>query len=239
MPNVAAESAAYAEIEKAGYDKRRAGHVEIDPFLSGAEIDRRLGLTLTAFPPSPVTDRLSACLADVKRLCPQQYIYPAKDLHLTILSLISGTSDHTALQENLPDYIETVTTALVGTGSFDIAFRGITASAGAIILKGYVADDRLNVLRQTLRGALKQKGLDHYLDRRYRAVTAHMTLARFRDSHLLLEKLPVLLQRWSDHLFGQWRVDRLDLLTADWYMRAASRVPHRRYLLADWSPGGR
>src|SRR6185295_16432147 len=63
--------------------------------------------------------------------------------------------------------------------------RGITliarpGPAAITRIAGFVEGDRLNQLREAIRSALGRAGLGESLDARYRIVTAHATIMRFR-----------------------------------------------------------
>jgi 2'-5' RNA ligase len=76
--------------------RQRAAHqfgqglVEVDPWLTQGALDERRGLTLRARPPAPLATRIQEVVAAFQQLEPDQYYYPASELHLTISALIAA-----------------------------------------------------------------------------------------------------------------------------------------------------
>ena len=100
---------------------------------------------------------------------------------------------------------------------FDIHLRGITASAGVIMLQGF-ADSALNTLRDKARSALRQAGLGDLLDVRYKLQTAHVTLVRYRDTPSNITELPELLLPYRNVDFGRFMVNQISLVENDYYL---------------------
>ncbi|NTU80502.1 MAG: hypothetical protein HGA45_14170 [Chloroflexales bacterium] len=155
------------------------GAVELDPHLSGAQPDGRRGLSLILRPPAAIAATLGAFLAEAAQLEPGQYIYPVADLHLTVLSLFTATVQYQPHYARLARYRAATDAALQGAAPVRIAFRGITAVRGAVMIQGFPADEGLNQLRDRLRQELHAVGLGGELDRRYQIRAAHLIAIRF------------------------------------------------------------
>ena len=88
------------------------------------------------------------------------------------------------------------------------------------MIQGFPGDDTLGKMRDNLRTDFKISGLEQTIDKRYPIVTAHTTIARFRqqltDSHNLIN----LLDTYRNYDFGKFTVDEAELVYNDWYQRA-------------------
>jgi 2'-5' RNA ligase len=131
----------------------------------------------------------------------------------------------------LPRYRDAVAEVLAGTPPFAIDVRGVTLSAQAVVAQGFPRCDTLAALRDRLRAALGAHGLGGGLDRRYRLVTAHVTLVRFaaplRDPERFVDALAA--ERATD--FGTTVVHGMELILGDWYHTAAHEQMIARYRL--------
>ncbi|GGG43064.1 2'-5' RNA ligase family protein [Hymenobacter glacieicola] len=207
----------------------------LDQLLNAPEQDARRGLTLLARPPAGITTRIAAVLADLRRAEPDQYYYPAPDIHLTILSIISCYSGFSLALINSADYRELVGSILRGVGPFRIRYAGLTASAGSIMVQGFPEDDSLEELRNELRVGFRRSGLLQSIDQRYALRTAHSTVVRFTAPLRNPAHLVALLQQEQQTPIGSFEVDTLELVFNDWYQRAANTVPLGQYHLPYYS----
>jgi len=78
---------------------------------------------------------------------------------------------------------------------------------------------------------LAAAGLGATLDRRYRSVTAHMTILRFQAPPRDLPGMAAYLAALRDHAFGQFDVEQVDLVTNNWYMSHDAVTVLERYAL--------
>ncbi|RPD48591.1 hypothetical protein DNI29_08225 [Hymenobacter sediminis] len=78
----------YDAMREAAVSQLLTTGAEPDPLLFSGQ-DARRGITLLARPPAPVTAAIGRVLADFQLIAPEHYYYPAADIHLTILSIIS------------------------------------------------------------------------------------------------------------------------------------------------------
>jgi 2'-5' RNA ligase len=209
----------YGAIRDRAFPAIRAGDVELDTRLTAGP-DPRRGLTLIARPDAALAARLMQLLDRLDALAPGQYRHPPQDLHLTILSLFTVCDDYHDELRRQDDYREAARSALAGMPPFDIDVRGLAASRGAVLAQGYPRDATLDTLRERLRTALRERGLDVSLDTRYRLVTAHMTLMRFTRPLADPARFADALEALRDTPCGRLRVERVALVENDWYMRS-------------------
>lgn len=209
----------------------QAGEVECDPHLSGERLDERRGLTLLLRPPAEVAGAISAFLAECAGVEPGQYVYQAAELHVTVLSLFTATAQYQPRYARSADYLTAGDAAIEGAAPLQVAFRGITASPGAVLIQGFPADEGLEELRERLRQGLRAAGLDSGLDQRYRIRTAHITALRFRSPLRDPATFCALLDRYRGRDFGAATVAQAELVANDWYMSAAHTRLLRRYTL--------
>jgi 2'-5' RNA ligase len=196
----------------------RSGAIEIDATLANRISDRRRGFTLIAQPSMETQQRVLKFLDTLKAIDPEQYYYAPDSLHVTVLSLFTATEAHERFSQQQKEYQAAVESAVMGTPSLEIQFNGITASSGAVMIQGFPRGDTLERLRERLRETLQSRNLAEGLDTRYRLVTAHMTVVRFRqplqDSSRFAEKL----KEFRGIKFGSSDIEVLRLVENDWYM---------------------
>ena len=185
--------------------------------LTRPAIDRR-GATLLIRPSAAAAEAVAQTLAELQALESDQYYYAPGELHLTVLSLFTGTPEPEPYLAQLPLYRRAVDEVFAATPPFTLNFDGLTASPAAVLVQGYPAGPELEHLRAALRTAIQAVGLGHNLDRRYRITTAHMTAARFcrplRDPRSFAAALQSLRRR----PFGPSPVNAIHLVENDWYM---------------------
>jgi 2'-5' RNA ligase len=214
----------------------QAGGATLDPQVVALADDARRGVTLLARPAAAVAHALSALAERLRAMEPEQYYQPASDLHHTILSLFTATADYAPYLEHLPAYRETVAEVVAATPPFTIDVRGVTLTLGAVLAQGFPRDGTLAAVRERLRAALGARGLDDSLDRRYRLVTAHMTLIRFAQPLRDSRRFVAALAPTRALEFGATAVDRLELVFGDWFHTAAREQSLGQYQL-DGSTG--
>ena len=220
----------YRQLWTQSLEKFRAGRFEYDPYLQGKE-DRRYGLTLRARPSDEVSEAITQMLADIKAAAPNQYYYPQTDLHVTVLSVISCYAGFALEAINPQAYVQKIRSAVDGVSPFGIWFRGVTASPSCILVQGFPDDNQLNDLRDSLRQAFYQSGLQHSVDARYRLQTAHVTAIRFRQRPDQPEQFIKKISGYRDYDFGCCLIDKLKLVGNDWYQQAEKVEMIRRLTL--------
>lgn len=186
-------AARYDALWDAAAPEVRAGRIAVDPRAADKASDERRGVNVIAHPAPAVADALAAFAAELGAVEPAQYYQPRGDLHMTVLSVFTGTPDYRPHLVHVDAYREAVAEAVAGVGPFAVDACGVTLTTGAVLVQGFPRDGTLERLRDRLRGALTARGFAGELDRRYRLVTAHSTLVRFttplRDPARFVDRL--------------------------------------------------
>ncbi|WDF67569.1 2'-5' RNA ligase family protein [Sphingobacterium oryzagri] len=208
----------YAKLYAHALEKFSTDDYEIDTQLADPT-DTRFGITLVIRPDQATKDRISAFLQALQTIEPSQYFYRQSDMHITVMSIISCYADFALDTIYLPDYQSLIEKSLARIPPFQISFRGITASPSCVLIQGFFQDDSLNDFRNNLRDNFRASGLEHSIDQRYTIRTAHATVCRL--THPLTHKpaFLALLEKYRDHDFGTFTVDRIELVANDWYQR--------------------
>ncbi|MDB6018499.1 MAG: hypothetical protein JWR19_2988 [Pedosphaera sp.] len=205
----------YDRLWKATVGKLRTGDIDQDPVLAAGRPDRRRGLTLIARPDSNVRKRIAAFLGQLRALEPEQHYYAPSELHLTLLSLFTATVEPARFFAKTEQYMAAVDMALRKAAPIRIQFKGVTASPGAIMIQGFVENEALNEVRDSLRRQLRLRGLAEGVDTRYRLQTAHMTVVRFHAHLHDGEQLAAMLERARNLPFGRINIRRVSLVRND------------------------
>jgi 2'-5' RNA ligase len=208
----------YDEIWQEAQPALAAGAITRDAHLPDKAQDRRRGATLLIRPDAAVLPRIAEVLAELKRIEPDQYFYDPAELHVTVLSLFTGTEQPEPYLAQLPRYRRAIDQVIAAVPRFSLHFDGLTASPAAILVQGYPDGSQLHDLREALRAAVHAAGLGHNLDQRYRIATAHMTAVRFCRPLRAAARLAATLQSLRRHDFGPSPVTQIHLVRNDWYM---------------------
>lgn len=219
----------YDALHAAALPPLRQGQAAPDPLLDSPH-DTRRGLTLLTRPPAEITARIGEILAEFQQVAPAQYYYPASDLHVTILSLISCYAGFTRAHFDPAPYVELVAAALRDAAPFRIRLAGLAASPAGVLVRGFPEGDGLAKLRDELRRVFRASGLPESIDQRYSTQTAHLTALRFRALPDARPLLRVLAARRA-YPFGTFEVSAYELVFNDWYQRAAHTVLLKKYQL--------
>ena len=220
----------YDEMRRAALPQLARGVADLDPLIDSPQDDRR-GITLLTRPPAAITAVIEAMLADFRRFEPAQYYYPASDIHLTILSIISCYPGFTLRAIDPEAYQAAVQTILQGCGPFTLTYAGLTASPGGIMVQGFPQDDGLAALRDATRNFFQSAGLQQSIDQRYSLQTAHSTVIRFRNPLADPALLLATIDRYRQYFMGTFEVNTVELVYNDWYQRARNTVLLTKYSL--------
>lgn len=193
------------------------GAPQIDPNLSDKGNDLRRGVTLAFRPTTAVWTKVENFLDQLAEVSPGQYLYQPEELHVTVLSIISGTEFWRREIRSLAAGRAIINEVLSRQRFFKISFRGVTASPSAVMIQGFPVGDGLEKLREELRAAFARNGLDGQLDRRYKITFAHMTVMRFQRTDADWKRLKEFLAENRDTDFGEMEVSRIQLIWGDWY----------------------
>ncbi len=211
-------SALYNSMWKRSIDGFTNNQFEFDPFLNHRELDFRRGLTVLGRLKGNTLTEVVEFLNEGQSIEPNQHFYTKEDIHLTILSIISCTDTFDIGKINKEDYINVIDKAMNSLKSFEISFKGITASPSCVMIQGFPMDENLLMLRNQLRHSFRSSILKHSMDERYKLKTAHSTVIRFKNPLLNNKTFIDYLNRYRDYNFGCVNFDRIDLVYNDWYM---------------------
>ena len=218
----------YRELYKSSIEKMENGAHRTDALIDSPD-DNRFGITLLIRPPQKVNNRIQLFLEELKQIDPSQYYYPNSDIHITVLSIISCYEGFRLDQISVSEYLHLIEQGLKGIQSFEINFRGITASDSGIMIQGFPENEMLNQIRYNLRKAFKNSDLKQSLDQRYVLKTAHGTTVRFKEE---LQNKTAFLERLEDYSnfdFGNFEVNELELVFNDWYHREKNLKPLKKF----------
>lgn len=195
--------------------------------------DSRFGITLLIRPNEIVKANIRLFLEDLKAIEPNQYYYPDSDIHITVMSIISSYENFSLDQITIRDYIDVIQQSLVHLDKIKIEFRGVTASASAIMIQGFPTDDSLDNFRDKLRENFKKSTLEQSIDSRYSIATAHSTVMRFQEKPENPEQLIQAVAKFRDHDFGVFQVKNLELVYNDWYQRQKNTIHLADFYIAN------
>lgn len=210
----------YEELWRKTAPLLKSGDLRIDPHLRNRIADNRRGVTLVARPDAGVLRDVGAFLRQAAGLYPRQHFYKPAEVHMTVMAIIPGTEFHETEREQLPACRAILDDVLKEARPFRVCFRGVTASADAVMIQGFPADDHLLELRNRLRVAFRNAGLGKNLDRRYKTSTAHLTVMRFSEQEADWERLSNFLEENRERDFGWTRFQSTQLIWSDWYASA-------------------
>ncbi len=193
------------------------GHIQLDSHLSDKTADLRRGISIALRPTPAVLAQIKPFTDQLAAICPGQYFYRPEELHITVISFISGTVHWRSEMRHLAAYRTIARDVLRRQRPLTIQFRGVTASPAAVMIQGFVKHDALNQLRSDLREAFVKNGFPTTLDRRYKITTAHITVMRFQKPGADLKTLVPFLKAHRETDFGGMTATRLQLVWGDWY----------------------
>ncbi|WP_319563060.1 hypothetical protein [Marispirochaeta sp.] len=208
----------YEDLYSDSLREIKSGEYKIDRMIDSPD-DKRHGITLLFRPSAEVKSEISRFLHELQGIDPNQYYYPASDMHVTVLSIISCHPEFKISSIDLPAYINLLKKAVSSANSFTLHFRGITASPSCIMIRGYPENGILNDLRNNIRSIFKRSSLENSIDRRYELQTAHSTVLRFTNRLSDIPKFLEILESYRDFNFGSSTVKSLEFVVNDWYLR--------------------
>ncbi|WP_205686413.1 2'-5' RNA ligase family protein [Chitinophaga parva] len=197
-----------------------AGQYETDPLIDDPT-DTRRGLTLLIRPDEIIRSRIRHFLDQLALVAPGQYFYPASDMHVTVMAVISAVPGFTVDQIDPKAYEALVQRSLAGIQPFQLDFRGLTASPAGVLVQGFPGGAALNDIRDQLRANFKTSTLPQSLDARYPIQTAHLTIARLRQPLADVPTYLEMIEKYRSVHFGTMQAHQLELVYNDWYQRAA------------------
>lgn len=207
-----------------------AGNYSLDCEINNPS-DNRFGLTLLIRPDETVKPCIKLFLEKLKAIDPTQYYYPDSDIHITVMSIISCYSGFDYATIPIPSYIEIIQKSIFDSGEIKIAFKGVTASASAIMIQGFPSNESLNNLREKLRENFKKSTLEQSIDSRYTIAAAHSTVMRFQEKLQNPDQLIAVVEQYRDYDFGEFTVGNIEFVYNDWYQREKNTVLLRDFIL--------
>lgn len=207
-----------------------AGNYSLDCEINNPS-DNRFGITLLIRPDQRVKARIKLFLEKLKAIDPTQYYYPDSDMHITVMSIISCYSGFDYDMIPIPSYIEIIQKSIFDSGEIKIAFKGVTASASAIMIQGFPSGESLNNLREKLRENFKKSTLEQSIDSRYTIAAAHSTVMRFQEKLQNPDQLIAVVEQYRDYDIGEFTVENIEFVYNDWYQREKNTVLLKNFIL--------
>ena len=138
--------------------------------------DLRCGVNLICRPSADVADYIRAIQNHLRESEPDQYYYPASDLHLTLLEITHDRNrqDANDLAKSITPRLQNILTAMP-VPHLNSPVLGFDSRGAA--LNFLPTDGRLQKFRAGFTDRLKQLGVP--VDSRYVAASAHLTLLRY------------------------------------------------------------
>jgi 2'-5' RNA ligase len=198
----------------------KRGEPLMDHHLPDKTKDRRRGVSLAFWLPPSLQARIKLFLDQLAADFPGQYFYQPEELHVTVLTLISGSEFRRQEIADVPAFRAILREILSRHHSFKLAFRGVTASPNAVLIQGFPLDEGLAKIREAIRRGFAQKGFANRLDRRYPNSAAHVTAMRFCKPEADWKRLAARLKENRQTHFGGIEVNALQLIWGDWYASA-------------------
>ena len=208
----------YNRLYKDAVQKIKEDRYEIDEYIDSPS-DNRFGITLIIRPDRRVKNQIRKFLDRLRMIEAQQYFYPESDMHVTVMSIISCYDGFDLSQIPTDEYIRIIQKSIPGISSFEIEFRGLTASPDCLMVQGFLRDDTLHQFRDILKRFFLNSDLPQSIDKRYTIQTAHSTIFRLKEKLQNKTEYLRLIEEYRDFYFGTTRVDTLELVFNDWYQR--------------------
>lgn len=222
----------YDAMYRMAWPQIQGGHCQTDTLLDARpEDDTRRGMSLLMRPSSKVKHSIQRVLDALREEAPEQYYYPASDIHVTVLSLITCRSGFQLSEISVAEYVDLIAPVLQGGRDWSdclIHFQGVTVSPSCVMVQGFPNGSWSNEIRDQLRERFRKSSLQQTLDARYCIQTAHSTVVRFRQPLLQAQAFASVLESYRDFEFGTFDVKEMELVLNDWYQRAQqTQVLHR------------
>ena len=227
----------YDRLWREAVPRFERGEPQTDPHLANRPGDGRRGVTLAFRPEAAVQRAVDLFLRQLAEVAPGQHFYRRDELHVTVLSVIPGSKAWREKIHDLPAIQSVIGKVLKQRRPFDIAFRGVTASPGAVMIQGFPQGGALAEIRDELRRILRKNHLGGDIDQRYKISGAHLTVMRFGQTQTDWKAFVDLLKAARQTDFGETRVTKLQLLRGDWYASAQTVRTIQEYPLANPSRG--
>ena len=196
----------------------RDGDICVDTYLSNGSTDLRRGISLI-IPINHISNKYQAAIQGLQAIEPDQYYYPAADLHITIFDLISANPTYTPSKLLDDTFVSVTRAAVTSISKFSVSFKGIVFSREAGLFTGY-DDGSVVALRENIRGSLLRKGIPN--TERYQSKSVHSTFFRFSKPLVNSRVFADAIEGLRETKIGDEPVHNISLVEHDWYNRKDS-----------------
>ena len=185
----------------------------LDPHLNDKAGDLRRSVTLLLRPSPAVQRRAKSFLDTLALVCPGQHFYQCEELHVTVLSIISGTERWQEEMTKLPALRPIISDVLAHQPPFHIKFHGITASPDSVMIQGISRRRWLawQIFANACARHSRKKDSAACWIGVIKSAGRTLPVMRFRQSGVDWKRLLPLLEENRQTDFGEMEVDRLQL----------------------------
>lgn len=216
----------YTNINNNGILKIKNKEEKIDEYLNHME-DRRMGLALLIRPSKQIQRKIAEIEQVIKKIEPNQYFYENYQHHITLLDFTTARQDFKYSKKQIEIYTTILEDVLKNIKKFKIHCKGLIVSNDAILVKGFY-ENIMNQIREELRNKMRENNLKN--DERYKTMSSHITIARFKEPLKNRDKLLKTLKMYEQYDFGEFYVSNIEFVYHNWY-------DSKRELLRDYSLG--
>lgn len=206
----------YDQLYHDSIRKIAQGEHAIDTLIR-SPADTRRGMTLLIKPNVDVINNVKIFLQELHDVDGSQYYQPDIDMHITVLSIVSCYTGFKLNDINPRNYIDLINECLPIKEDIHISLEGVTVSLDAVLIQGFLPNQALDELRNTLRKRFGKSTLRQSIDSRYTLSTAHMTVVRFKKPLKNPEKYAKVIEKYRKFSFGEFQTNTLELVYNDWY----------------------
>lgn len=203
----------YTNINNNGILKIKNKEEKIDEYLNHME-DRRMGLALLIRPSKQIQRKIAEIEQVIQKVEPNQYFYKNYQHHITLLDFTTARQDFRYSKKQIKIYTTIVEDVLKNIKKFKIHCKGLIVSDDAILVKGFY-ENIMNQIREELRNKMKENNLKN--DERYKTMSSHITIARFKEPLKNRDKLLETLKMYEQYDFGEFEVSNVEFVYHNWY----------------------
>jgi hypothetical protein len=217
----------YDSIYLNNIESLRRGNIVIDDNLCGDIIDDRRGISLI-IPLCQISPGYAKLVNIFQQIEPEQYYYPAHDLHITLFDYIAAHAAYSGSDKLDATYTTLAQSVLTSLKSFSIVFKGIVFSREAGIITGY-DDGSIAALRKRIRQHLVDHGLPNL--ERYESISVHASFLRFKKRIRKEKDFIAAIESWRSVDIGTEVIKKVLLVEHDWYNRRQITRPIKQFAL--------
>lgn len=195
----------------------REANPQIDSHLLNKDQDKRLGISLIARPSEESIQILTKLSDKLRTIAPGHYYYKPNEFHITVMSLINASESFRLEDVSIEKYKQVFAKIFSQHRPFRVHFKGVTATTSCVMAQGFFSDGTLDAIRDELRDEVVRLGIEKEIDARYKNISAHVTLLRFKNDKNLKE-LSEEIEKLRDCELGVSSIDRIEFVLNDWYL---------------------